>query len=240
MLENSVTWLAFCVSSQFTKSFVHIFPSAGNMVAPYQINFSLTLLRTGEQPRTAMADGVRLGQPDGFRFDQVFPEYANIPTPQALLLEVSTAQTKVDLSTSDCIIEFASQNSSIKYRPQRLVEDVSPMAPFIAYQNSELSTSIITVNAMNAVTRFSIQRMIEKGEVTSDKHWELASFEVPAHGILEYQLSDLPYMKQKKIIESGQAGLFLKSGCIGVTHYLINRHIKTHRLVSVTNLCGGA
>lgn len=240
MLENSITWLAFCISSQFTKSIVHIFPSAGSIAAPYQVRFSLTLLRTGERPRTIMADGVKLGQPDGFRFDQVFPESANISTPQAVLLEVSTAQAKVDLSTSDCVIEFASQNSSIKYRPQRLVEEVVSLAPFIAYRNSDLITSIVTVNAMDAVTRFSIQRMVEEGEVTSDKYWELVNFEVPAHGILEYQLSDLPYMKQKKVIESGQAGLFLKSGCIGVTHYLINRDIKTHRLVSVTNLCGVA
>ncbi|MGI6524761.1 MAG: hypothetical protein ACOX2O_05630 [Bdellovibrionota bacterium] len=229
MLESSVSWLAFCVSGQLVKTIVHFFPSAGAMGAPYQALCSLTLLRSDFEPQTVMAEGARLGQPDGFRLDLAFPDFAD-SQPAALLIELSTSQTRLNLASSDCIIEFVSQFSTIKYRPKKLINSAVDIFPILELNDSELVTSLITVNVMDAAVRFPLQTLAEKNDPEISNFRELATLEIPAHCAKEFKLADF------KTQQKPDCGVYIRSEYVGLAHYAIYRNRKTQQIVSVVRL----
>ena len=155
---QSMTWLGFLIYSAVTKPVVHFFPSAGNVTAPYAATCKLTLFGGGIDRRGVNLEGARLSHPDGVRIDEVFTALTeNANSLYGIEVEVGTAQQRVDLSGSSCMLEFVSGGQSVKFTPAVLTSAPSPLgrphppapprAPALVIRDGFHTTSFVLVNA---------------------------------------------------------------------------------------------
>ncbi|MEZ4753588.1 MAG: hypothetical protein R3A13_04660 [Bdellovibrionota bacterium] len=143
------SWLAFCVSSPVTKTFVHFFPSSGGLTAPYNAECTLTLFGSDLGKKTVKIDGLKITQPDGIRIDDAFPHFEKSEVNVAgLRIDLNTKQPRVDLNNSWCVVELVSQAGSTKFRAKNLSQLGSQGSSAGALLSDEqFSSSLIAVNA---------------------------------------------------------------------------------------------
>lgn len=155
---QSVAWLGFGAHSAVSRTLVHFFPFSSSVGAPYATECRLTLFGSGAPARTVALDGARLGQPDGLRLEDAFPELASGAEARffGLQIELESSQPRVDLSASACFIEFvrpgASSATAVRYRPMVIGPSGTAAAegastpPFVVVDDQFQKTSFVVVN----------------------------------------------------------------------------------------------
>ncbi|NDC37222.1 MAG: hypothetical protein EBZ48_04125 [Proteobacteria bacterium] len=122
-MGQTVTWLSCALSGALTRSVVHFFPSAGGVSAPYPARCKLTLFGNGGEPRSVVLEGARLSHPDGLWLDDAFPQMREGAGMYGLRVELETAQPRVDMDASGCVIEFHSSLHLTRFWPVKLSKD---------------------------------------------------------------------------------------------------------------------
>ena len=113
---QSVSWITCAISSAISRSIVHFFPSAQITSAPYPVVFKLSIFGKDIQPKYVALEGGRLGQPDGVRLEDAFPQLAEgVSGLIGLKIEVTTPQPRIDLSPSQCVMEIISSAQSVRF-----------------------------------------------------------------------------------------------------------------------------
>lgn len=144
---QSIKWLAFAVKSAVTDTYVHFFPCAGNVSAPYPVSCKFTCFSDGHRSQTITVEGARLSQPDGIKFSDLFKDVTTPDCPVGLEIVLTSLQPRIDLSASRCIVEIASHGNSARYVPQQVGENLHGMrAPGIAVSDSLGTTELISLN----------------------------------------------------------------------------------------------
>jgi len=157
---QSVSWLAFVAHNTLSRTVVHFFPFSGSVSAPYATECRLTIFGVGISERSVTLDGARLGQPDGVRLEDAFPEVAVGGESRLLGLQIDleSTQQRLDLSASACFIEFVrpggGAGGNLRYRPMRLMGEpgglgsraAAEIAPCIIVADRFQTTSFVVVN----------------------------------------------------------------------------------------------
>ncbi len=163
-VTNSVRTLVFCLSTATIKSRVHFFPSAGSSGGHFPVSCILTLFGKGIEKRSVLLDGGRLNQPDGLRLEDAFPVLrGEVSGVFGLEIQLSCPQGRVNLLSSQAAVEFVSSSSSMMYGcapfepmteeveeaplSERLIEQRVRPSAAVALQDTELSPSLVVVNA---------------------------------------------------------------------------------------------
>ncbi|RIL06511.1 MAG: hypothetical protein DCC75_10800 [Proteobacteria bacterium] len=156
-------WLGFGVSNTLNNSVVHFFPNSHSISAPYSANCALSIFAGGMERRQVLLEGGRFGNPDGVRLEDAFPSIkADFSGLYAVEVEISTTQSRLDLSSSGCVIEIISQGLISRYLPCQVNYGVegsilsnttpAPLAAsgqaisVLAAKDSFLSTSLVVIN----------------------------------------------------------------------------------------------
>ena len=203
MLEDSANWLLFCQNSQLTKTIIHFFPSSGATGAPYQVQCTLTLLRTEVEPLTIAVEGAKISQPNGIAVEDAFPEVRDIPNSLLpIFVEISSGQGRQDLAKSECVVELQSDGRSVMYRPKRITEEGQLKSPFIVLPQGEVS--LISCSALATPVNCSLSDKVDVAGKTS--------FTLAAYGTREQSLAGL------------SQGLYLSTEQNGTAHYLVYRN----------------
>ncbi len=155
---HMVQWHAFGLHTNRTKTLVHFFPSAGSLTAPYPAQCRLTAYGDAVGVKTVTLDGGRVSQPDGICIDDVFPSLESEKSAAVgLIIEVSTMQPRLNISTSDCVIEFVTEGFSTRFHPAKTGEPAAAVNPEsaedgkycplgVAIKDKYTSTSIFMLN----------------------------------------------------------------------------------------------
>lgn len=178
---HMVQWHAFGLHTNRTKTLVHFFPSAGSLTAPYPAQCRLTAYGDAVGLKTVTLDGGRVSQPDGICIDDVFPALESEKSAAVgLIIEVSTMQPRLNISTSDCVIEFITEGFSTRFHPAKTGESSAgpvegrycPMG--VAIKDKYTSTSIFMLNPSENEAQPALS-ILRKGA----KNAELSSIEGP-------------------------------------------------------------
>lgn len=147
-----VSWLAFVSTSALTRTVVHFFPFSSGVSAPYGSECRFTVFGGGLATRSVLLDGARLGQPDGVRVEDVFPEVSSVGDARLVGLQVDLecAQQRVDLSASGCVVEITrTDGGAVRFRPSLLhtAGGAAPAtAPLVACRDRFQTTSLVVIN----------------------------------------------------------------------------------------------
>ena len=152
---QTISWLAFLSHGALSRSAVHFFPFSGNVSAPYATECRLTVFGGGLATRGVTIEGARLGQPDGLKIEDAFPEIATVTDGRLVGLQVDleSLQPRVDLSASGCYIEVLRNGQggggAMRFRPALVDPSGRPrgeFAPLIACSDRFQTTTLIVVN----------------------------------------------------------------------------------------------
>ena len=145
---QTISWNAFVVNNALTKTIVHFLPASSTTNAPYTVNFSLTLF-SADHKKTVNLDGGRLGQPDGVRLEDLFPALSEGQQGMSgVVIELSTAQPKVDVSASTCVVEFITAANSVRYFAKRQgLPQAQTSRSMLAIKDAYNYSSLVIVNA---------------------------------------------------------------------------------------------
>ena len=245
---QTVSWLTFISTSAITRTVVHFFPFSSGVSAPYGTDCRFTVFGGGLTTRAVVLDGARLGQPDGVRVDDVFPEVSSVGDGRlvGLQIDLECAQQRVDLSASGCVIEIArSEGGAVRFRPAQIeaaarTQDVTP--PLIACRDRFQSTSLVVVNRTG--DPFSpLVRIRPVGARPWDGAVELISLSTPAVGpdsVEEIPFDDVVWEEATRQEcswgESMSRALDLGGPPPGVVMYACYREPEHRRPVSVSAL----
>ncbi len=146
---NSCRWVAFTLSDALSKTIVHFFPASDGAVIPYPADCKLSIMSPEFGKRSVILEGGRLGQPDGVRLEDAFPE--EIVEGGGVLgieVEVSTAQPKIDLSPSQCIVEISMAGKSVRFNAKRVLpgEESTHYKDGVVFHDGASMTSLIAIN----------------------------------------------------------------------------------------------
>lgn len=147
---NTIHWHTFALHTAQTRTLVHFFPSAGSMTAPYPAQCRLTAFGEAVGLKSVTLDGGRVSQPDGICVEDVFPALQEErSTAIGLTIEVSTMQPRLDISPSDCVVEFVTDGFSTRFHPYRaesgpVVAEGVPLG--MAIRDRYTTTSIFIIN----------------------------------------------------------------------------------------------
>lgn len=149
---QTIRWLSLCIFNALTKTSIHFCPGAKGISAPYPINCKLTLFgETLDSPVSVTIEGARLRQPDGLRLEEAFSVLQNDSTGIfGLGIELSSPQGRIDLSTSQCIIEIYSSRFTSRFKPKMIGDDPNRSdednLSFLGLQDNFNSTNVVVVN----------------------------------------------------------------------------------------------
>jgi hypothetical protein len=150
---SNARWLSFGIRSALTDTVVHFFPVAENVRAPYPAICKFRLFGGGEATSLVTVEGARLSQPDGIRVGQLFKDIPDSGGLYGLEVILASQQSRVNLSSSRCIVEIASAASSARFRPRWSVAakagedpEVWRPSPAVAVKDSYHTTSLVVVN----------------------------------------------------------------------------------------------
>lgn len=182
---QTVSWLTFISTSAITRTIVHFFPFSSGVSAPYGTDCRFTVFGGGITTRSVTLDGARLGQPDGVRVDDVFPEVSSVGDGRlvGLQIDLECSQQRVDLSASGCVIEIArSEGGAVRFRPAQV--EVTPRShdavpPLIACRDRFQSTSLVVINRTGE-SFLPLVRLRPVGARPWDGAVELVSLSTPA------------------------------------------------------------
>ena len=138
MSVQSVKWVSFGISNALTRTVVHFFPSEGGVTAPFPATCALRIFGQGLVEKKVVIEGARLSHPDGVRVEDAFPALRSDQVGLiGLEIEIATPQTRVDLTSSGCIVELASKGHSAKFLPKRLLPVLSATQLLLQPKRSE-------------------------------------------------------------------------------------------------------
>ena len=191
-IEAGARWLGFGCASKLTHTTVHFFPSSGSVTAPYPASVKLSIFSPEFGEKRVTLEGARLSQPDGVRLADAF---SILSEPRAndqkttwfgLSIEASTLESKVDLTASQCLIEFSGKGRSAKFSPKRIKNsmisdkqnEVSAWVqaePAVIFRDQLINSTIVIVNASSeslatplSFISESITRAIEGGRTQQE------------------------------------------------------------------------
>jgi hypothetical protein len=153
-MNYSIKWTGFGLSHSLARTVVHFFPSSPNVSAPYQVNTKLQVFSTQIGDNSLTLEGARLHQPDGVRLEAAFPSLLQNATGgvYGITVEVAGAAQRIDLSSSQCIIEIITANGRIRYRAKPNIigkkdplENQNPITLSL-YNDSSVKSSLVMVN----------------------------------------------------------------------------------------------
>jgi len=148
---QGVRFLTFGVSNSLTHTALHLFPSSGNVSAPYPATCKLTLFGANVERKSVTLEGLRLSQPDGIFLDQAFPNLREgVAGFYGIEIVLSSNQPRVDLSFSQCIVELFSRIQTVRFRPVLLGGADNLERTTVAVKDSFFSSSIVAVNGSQA------------------------------------------------------------------------------------------
>lgn len=143
-----IRWIGVGVSNALTKTVVHFFPSSGNVTAPYPCQCKLTVFGSTLGRKSVVLEGARLSQPDGVKIDGAFPSLSEgLPSLFGIIVELSSQQPRIDLTTSSCMVELTSTGPSIMYVPHeyREAEKYLPDTG-AAFKDAFNTSSLVMIN----------------------------------------------------------------------------------------------
>lgn len=247
----AIRWIGFCLSDVLTRTLVHFYPAAAHSGAPYPARCKLTIFGAGIERDMVVLDGARLQQPDGVRIEQVFPQLAEQTAQKkglaGLEIEIETTQPRVDLSGSQCIVEFATNFGSVKYRPARVVEQKIAEEKDMA---AGASAAVLPQMVLRDAYSVSSLVLINTTEASCDASFDL----VPAGGGVEATRIAVPSLLGGEVREVVVGDSFfdrsrpqetswglLRSGGVvcarpGVVGYVLARDAGNKRPMSVSAL----
>jgi len=175
---NTVRWLAVAPTSPVSRTLVHFFPFSTAVTAPYPCQCRLTVFGAGLETREVLLDGARLGQPDGVRLEDAFPELQHAGGDTALPgLEITleTTQQRADIRGSSCIVEILSSAGGriTRYRPVPLERCTDRRIGIPVVRDALQSTVLFLTNASPEAYAPVLRRVGTDGE--------LAPGDIPAH-----------------------------------------------------------
>ena len=151
---QNIRWIGIGLSNALTKSIVHFYPAGANVSAPYPCNIKLSIFGAGIQKKSVALDGARLSQPDGVNLEAAFPQLQDgVPSFFGIMVELTSTQSRVDLSPSQCFIEICATGASIKYAPHIAREDsktgpsVYKPSGIVGIKDAFHRSSLVAVNA---------------------------------------------------------------------------------------------
>lgn len=263
---RNVKWLTFGVSNSVARTVVHFFPSGGGVTAPYPSNCALTVFGplSGQMgagtpagiARKVVIEGARLSQPDGVRLEQAFSELAEgLNGFFGLSVELSTAQPRIDLSASECVIELRSRGNSVRFWPKMVkdseekeTEGSSPSPVAMAcLKDAYLSSSLLVINEsedpFNPECFICDYSEAEKEAATEeeDKSFRriVETGYVPPLSVMEFPLSDSILTAAGAKDDGGEtdsAAVYCGAQRAGTSCYALYRDVVTKRPVSVSAL----
>ena len=245
-MNKSAAWIGLVMSSAVTKTFVHFYPSAGPVVAPYEVVSTFTLFGEGVETQTIGIEGARLAQPDGVPVQELF---SCLREPKAGLLgikvELSSTSSRGRLDASQCIIELKSRESSVKYRAKRLLLDDSEQN--VKYQNKLFlnlndkfnTSSLIAVNASaySVTTTFADSGRSNAQSSDSEHEEHLQRHE----GLAPFAVQEFNFKEGKDLHDSRWGGVAtevveLQEPHSEFAYFSMYKDVATNRAVSVSPL----
>lgn len=172
---TSCRWIAFALTDALSKTIVHFFPASGAAIIPYPAECKISIFSSNLERRSVILEGGRLGQPDGVRLEDAFPEIADGGIVLAgIEIELSTNQPKVDLSGSACIVEIALKGQSVRFQAKRAdikTGSVLEGRPGILLQDDRSVTSLVAVNGNSSELNQNLKKVV--GADSQVKDWSV-------------------------------------------------------------------
>jgi hypothetical protein len=120
---NYWSWSAFVPiePDQGVDIFLHFFPAAMGISAPYPVHARVTLFAGGRIHAEQSFDGLKLNQPDGLELMRLFSVLtdssylSSLGGMLGLKLELGIEQSRADLSLSRIIVELAYPSRRVRY-----------------------------------------------------------------------------------------------------------------------------
>lgn len=234
---QSISWTAFAVNNSLTKTVVHFLPSATASNAPYPVNFSLVVWAKDFEKRITL-DGGRLGQPDGVRLDDVFPDLNDLSV--GLLgveIELSAAQPRIDISSSACVVEIISAGNSVRYyASDSCGKDKKSAGATLAIKDAYSNSSLIFLNPSSSQLQPEVRSLKNDGQSI---RIEMPGIE--ARSVVEHSFDEQFFMQSDVhecswgLFRARPVSLELKEGEDAVM-YSICRDVLTKRIVSVSSI----
>lgn len=208
-MMQTVIWKGPIIGSALSRSFLHFFPSSGNVTAPYNTVCRLTLFGAGIEQKIVNLEGARLSQPDGVKLDEVFPALREgIKGFAGLEVELSGGHARVDLAGSSCVFEYLTGNQSVRFWPRQYVlsslaataggagrrgsgapskvaevsaqeREASVVRRFPLLKDSFTTSSVVILNPSDCAATISLRDGVRGGVVATERIEARAVLEVP-------------------------------------------------------------
>jgi hypothetical protein len=158
-----IKWQAFFICNSLTKPALHFFPHSPTTTAPYPVNCTITIFNSAIESRSVTLDGARINQPDGVRLDAVFPELIDgISGLVGLEIVINSESGRVDLSTSQCIVELIQGKSPTKFNAKIVTKkNQEEQNPLLVLAKDNYIASIVAVNGTAEQSDFMLTNVTE-------------------------------------------------------------------------------
>jgi hypothetical protein len=226
----TVRWIGFGLSHSLARTVVHFFPSSNVVTAPYPVNTKIQVLSTGAGDHSVILEGARLHQPDGVRMEAAFPTLAQGTGIYAVVVEITGASQRIDLTASQCIVEIVTANGKIRYRPSEVSGSANNTEPIssIAYSDASVKSSLVFVNTS--------ARALEVSGLDNQPYI------IAAAGVTECPLSSnffesgVSYQSERDVHYSASIKLPPNVCNSEITTFLMERDVSTDRVIGINQI----
>lgn len=249
-MTQLVSWLAFAQLDAHSDALVHFYPAARGLAVPYPVECRVTLFGVGGEPRTVMLEGARMSQPDGVRLRDIF-EIENAPNNgmAAVRVQLSTNQSKMNLSASRCLLEFIGEGACVKYwpSPEKSAEKEAAartLGSALALRDAYLSSSLVIVNGL--VEALEPRFVVDVGTEVGMRAIDVGVPAVAGRGLVEVGLDAIvaPSAAQNPVRAYQTSWGLVRRGVVraahelplGVAAFVVYRDVVSNRPVSVIAL----
>jgi hypothetical protein len=251
---NTVKTLGFCLSTPSVRTRIHFFPSGGSIGGAAAVNCSLRLFGKGFESRAVVLDGGRIGQPDGVRLEDAFPNIRSEGSGIVgleVLLECPQGQGRINLQSSHSTIELVSPQFSIAYGcapflalrdkdqgslTERLIAARRRNRVGAALHDSLVTTSLVVINASSESLRPDVTHTVGETDVA------LPLGTVAPESVVEIPLDESLFKGRESQpclwgeVCAAKIGLAESAATTDAGYYLVYREPNSKRPVSVCAL----
>lgn len=203
---QSVRWVTCAVSNAITRTIIHFFPAANITNAPYPVSVRLTIFGRDSTSRSITIEGGRLGQPDGIRLEDAFPEISEgVSGFMGVEIELLSIQPRIDLRYSSCIVEFVSSGQGVRYAlpnlPSRgelkrnsgidLFKQKDLSRSIIAMQDALSYTSLVLLNLSE--NEYKPKLLAQRADSSERELIDIGAESLPPFSAREHQFNDAFY-----------------------------------------------
>lgn len=111
-------FVTFVCSDEDLSNELHVFAAGAHFVAPYPLTCRLTIFSEVVRERMVVVEGVRLGESNQFRLEELFPDLKNFRgVVHGLKVELSSHHPQVDLSETQVISDVRFKQHSVRFSP---------------------------------------------------------------------------------------------------------------------------